>query len=127
MTMTTVYAPRSSSSGSVGSVLLTLIIVLLLVVGAMWYLGQHHGRLAGRDTQFGTVSSKVDHAVDKLVSQRTLNTADANLKKAGSAASSALAKMGEAASSAVSETSADIKAASEKQKEQNARNDETSR
>ena len=125
--MTTVYAPRSSSSGSVASVLLTLIIVLLLVVGAMWYLGQHHGRLARRDTHFGTVSSKVDRAVDKLVSKRTLDTAGAKLEKAGSAASSALAKMGVAASSAVSETSADIKAASDRQKEQNAQHDETSR
>lgn len=97
--------------------LLTLLVLAALAVAVLWFIG-HRAREGGGDlfpaTAGGTGASASSTA------KVTASSASSDLSKAGTAASSALSKAGSAASTALSETSADIKAAVDKQKQQNA-------
>lgn len=108
----TTYYPRQSNG--LGQVLLFLIVAALLVVAVLWFIGHRGHETSGGD----------------LLPARTAATsesASSDLAKAGSAASSAVSKASAAASVALSETSADIKAAVNKQKQQEAAESRASR
>ena len=123
----TTYYPRQSSG--LGAVIVTLIIAAVLVFAVLWYIGRQHDRTAGQELSHVMATAPAETHATSTSTSATLSSTGADLDKAGSTASSALSKAGVAASQAVSETSADIKAAVDKQKQQEAaerRHDHTS-
>jgi len=107
----TTYYPRES--GGLGQILLFLIVAALLILGVLWFIGHRSHETSGGD--YVPVRTTV-----------TSQSASSDLAKAGSVASSAVSKASAAASVALSETSADIKAAVNKQKQQEATESRTS-
>ncbi len=120
-------------SNSFGRILTIIIVLVLIVFAAAWLMNRKDHRtpeqkldaavssgIAGvssatsKLTDTGEKASSADSAI-----QSAGDNAGAALSKAGVAASSAVSVAGEKASVAMSETSADIKAAVDKQKQQN--------
>ncbi len=99
----TVYYPSERSNA--GAVILVLIIAAVLVLGVLWFIG-HRAHEAPRDTLLPAAASGA--------------SASSGLSQASHAAASALSKASVAASTVASEASADIKAAANKQKQQEA-------
>lgn len=112
----------TTSRQSPFNALLTLLIIAIIIVGGIWLLNRHgHETVGDRiGSAIDSVPAKVDHAGDELTDKDNLRKTGDDLKDAGAAASSALSKAAVATSTAISQTSADIKAAADKQKEQNA-------
>ena len=125
--MTVVYERENSG---IGSIIITLVVAALLIFGLMWFIGQRHGLTATQELH-KTVSevpvetqAAASHAgaaaSNASAAAGNASEATADLKHAGTAASSVLSKVGQDASVAVSEASEDIKAATKKQKQQEA-------
>ena len=117
---------------SLGRVLAIAAVLLLVVFAAAWLLNRHDSRTPGEklgdavDSGVATVAS----ATTSLTENSAVSSADSAISKAGETAGSAVAKAGDAASSAISEASEDVKAASQRQKQQerdNARSSSVSR
>lgn len=100
-----------------GQIVLVLILLLILIVGGVWYYNKTHVVTAG--DKVGAAVDAIPSVVSKAADKDNLDKVGDAIKDTGQAASSALSKTGHAASTAVSETSADVKAASDKQKQQN--------
>ena len=110
-----------SRGSGVGRFLL-IILLLILAVAGVWYYNKTHVVTAGDHVgkAIDAIPAAVSKAADEAHDNDNLDKVGDALKDTGQAASSALSKTGEVTSRAVSETSADIKAAAEKQKKQNA-------
>ncbi len=106
----TTYYPRQSSS--FGAILMTLIIAAIVIVGVLWFIGHNRHETANSD-MFPSAPVRTSDGTPVTIDKDDVN-------RAGTTASSALSKAATAASTAVSETSADIKAAVNKQKQQEA-------
>ncbi len=113
-----------------GRLLMIVIVLVIVVLGAAWLMNRHDGRTPEEKLGDAIVSTDVtiSHTADKMTdgtaasnTSSALSKTGEALSKAGEATSSAVSKAGEKASVAISETSADIKAAVDKQKQQNAR------
>ena len=115
--MSTSSSPRSS-----GNAILTLLVIAIIIVGGIWLINRHSHETVGDriGNAIDAAPAKVDNAADELTDKDTYRKTGDQLQDAGAAASSALSKAGAATSSAISQTSADLKAAADKQKEQNA-------
>ena len=116
----------TTSRPSPGNAILTLLIIAIIIVGGIWLLNRHSHETVGDrignaiDAAPAKFDDAADHAADELTDKDTYRKTGDDLKDAGAAASSALSKAAAATSTAISQTSADIKAAADKQKEQNA-------
>ncbi|MFT4074540.1 MAG: hypothetical protein QM647_03345 [Asticcacaulis sp.] len=104
-----------------GQFVLVVILLLIVIVGGVWYYNKTHVVTAGDKVgaAVDAIPSVVSKAADEATDKDNLDKVGDAIKDTGQAASSALSKTGHAASTAVSETSADVKAASDKQKQQN--------
>ena len=113
--MSVSYSERSR----LGDILLMILIIVVVAWGALWFFNRPAGRELNSkvDHAITSLPAKIDHISDGRATSRDI---DRKLDKAGASASSALSKAANAASAAVSETAADIKAATDKQKQQNA-------
>ncbi len=116
--MSTTTSPHRSP----GNALLTLLIIAIIIVGGIWLLNRHSHETVGDriGNAIDAAPAKFDDAADELTDKDTYRKTGDQLQDAGAAASSALSKAGAATSQAISQTSADLKAAADKQKEQNA-------
>ena len=116
--MTDPYPRRSTA----GQTLFALLVVIAIVVVVLWFIGRRHHETAGEalGNAVDNVPAQVDKAGDAVTDPATLDKAGDDLNKTGHDAASALSKAGVATSTAISQTSEDIKAAVDKQKQQNA-------
>ena len=112
----------TTSRQSSGNAILTLLVIAIIIVGGIWLLNRHSHETVGDriGNAIDAAPAKFDDAADELTDKDTYRKTGDQLQDAGAAASSALSKAGAATSSAISATSADLKAAADKQKEQNA-------
>jgi len=104
----------------VGRLLSIVAVLLLIVFAAAWLLNRHDHRTpeeklgAAIDSGAATVAS----ATSELTDSSTVSSAGTALSRAGEATTSAVTKAGDAASSVLSEASEDVKAAADRQKQQ---------
>lgn len=101
-----------------GGMLMTLAVLTLIILVAVWYLN-----LPGHHTLGQRVGDAVDdapHAVVRTTDKLTSPETSAKVSQAAGKVDSTLKKTGDAASSAVAEVGNDIKAAVNEQKKQNA-------
>ncbi len=118
-----------SQPSSFGRILTIIIVLVLIVFAAAWLMNRHDHRTPEQklDAAVSSGISDVSSATSKLTddgkaassTDSAIENAGTAISKAGVAASSAVSVAGEKASVAMSETSADIKAAVDKQKQQN--------
>ncbi|WP_443749293.1 hypothetical protein [Asticcacaulis solisilvae] len=105
---------------ALGRLLFIAIVLLLIIFAAAWLLNRHDHRTpeeklgAAVDSGAATVAS----ATSGLADNSAVSNAGSALSKAGAETSSAVSKAGSAASSAISEASSDVKAAADRQKQQ---------
>jgi hypothetical protein len=111
-------APR----GSFGTTLLLIILLIVVVIGGVWVYNKNHVVTVGEHVgeAIDAVPAKVSKAADEITDKDAIDKTGEALKDVGKSASSAVSKTGAAASKVVSDTSDDIKAASDNQKERNA-------
>jgi hypothetical protein len=101
-----------------GRFILITVLALIVVVAGVWYYNKTHVVTAGEHVgkAVDAIPAAVSKAADDATDKENLDKVGDAIKYTGQAASSALSKTGKTTSSAVSETSADLKAASDKQK-----------
>ena len=107
---------QNHSSG--GGMLMTLAVLTLLILVAVWYFN-----LPGNHTLGQRVGDAVDdapHAVVRTTDKLTSPQTDAKVHQAADKVDDTLKKTGDAASAAAAEVGNDIKAAVNEQKKQNA-------
>ena len=111
-------APRSSF----GTSLLLIILLIAFAIGGVWIYNKNHVVTVGDHVGevIDAVPAKVSKAADEITDKDALDKTGDSLKDAGKSASSAVSRTGAAASKVVADTSDDIKAASDNQKERNA-------
>lgn len=109
---------------ALGRLLAIALVLLLIIFAAAWLLNRHDRRTPGEklgeavDSGVATVAS----ATSEITENSAVSSAGSELSKAGEATGSAVSKAGDAASSALSEASEDVKAASNRQKQQERQN-----
>ena len=106
------------SHNSAGGMLMTLAVLTLIILVAVWYFN-----LPGSHTLGQRVGDAVDdapHAVVRTTDKLTSPETNAKVHQAASKVDSTLKKTGDAASAAAAEIGNDIKAAVNEQKKQNA-------
>jgi signal transduction histidine kinase len=109
---------------ALGRLLAIALVLLLVVFAAAWLLNRHDHRTPEEklgdavDSGVATVAS----ATSQLTDTSTVSSASSAISKAGDATGAAVSKAGDAASSALSEASEDVKAASNRQKQQERQN-----
>jgi len=107
-----------TQGGSASGTLLTLVVLTLIVIFFVWYANQPTHRTVGQriDDLIGSAPHTVDRTAEKLEDTHAAAKASAAATKVDAT----LKKTGDAASSAAAEIGADIKAAINEQKKQNA-------
>ncbi len=105
---------------ALGRLLAIALVLLLIIFAAAWLLNRHDHRTPGEklgdavDSGVATMAS----ATSELTDNSAVSSAGSAISKAGEATGNAVSKAGDAASSALSEASEDVKAASDRQKQQ---------
>ncbi|MBW8733345.1 MAG: hypothetical protein JF571_03370 [Asticcacaulis sp.] len=105
---------------ALGRILAIAAVLLLIIFAAAWLLNRHDRRTpeeklgAAIDSGAATVAS----ATSDLTDNSAVSSADRALSRAGEATGNALSKAGDVTSSVLSDVSEDVKAASERQKQQ---------
>jgi len=126
----------SQSQGSAGGTLMTLAVLTLIILVAVWYMNLPGNTSVGRriGDAIDATPGVVAHAADKLTGHETTTTTTttttettakvaetkAKVNEATTKVDATLKKTGDAASSAAAELGNDIKAAVNEQKKQNA-------
>lgn len=105
---------------TVARILVVIIILIVVIIGASLFLNRTDGRTTGEKVgdAIDAVPVAVESAAAEISESSPLAKAGEALENAGDAAESAVSKVGQEAREAASETSADIKAARDKQKQQ---------
>lgn len=98
---------------TIGRILVVIVILAVVIFGAAWLLNRDDNRTAGEK-----VGDVIDSAAAEFSESSPLAKAGDALEKAGDVAQSAVSKVGAEAKEVASETSADVKAAGDKQKQQ---------
>ncbi|MDV6332242.1 hypothetical protein [Asticcacaulis sp. 201] len=105
-----------------GRFLLLIVLVLILAVAGVWFYNKSHSVTVG--DRVGKVIDELpvgaSKAADELKDSPALAKAGDAIKESGHAASSALSKTGAATERVVTDAKEDVKAAADKQKENNA-------
>jgi len=105
---------------ALGRLLAIVLALLLIIFAAAWLLNRRDHRTPGEklgdavDSGVATVAS----ATSKLTDTSAVSSAGSAISKAGEATETAVSKAGDAASSALSEASEDVKAASDRHRQQ---------
>lgn len=105
-----------------GGSLLLFLLLAVLIIGGIWLYNKQHSETIGDHIggAIDAVPAVVGKAADEVTDKENYDKAGDAIEEAGDKAGSALSKAGKATSEVVSETSADVKAAADKQKQQDA-------
>ena len=105
-----------------GRFLLIIVLILIVAIAGVWMYNKNHSVTVG--DHVGKVIDELPvgagKAADELTDRDNYDKAGDAIKDTGQAASSALSKTGAAADRVVTDTKEDVKAASDKQKDNNA-------
>ena len=105
---------------TIARIIVVILILVVVIAGASIFLNRTDGRTTGEKVgeAIDAVPVVVESAAAEFSESSPLAKAEDALENAGDAAESAMSKVGKEAREAASETSADIKAARDKQKQQ---------
>jgi hypothetical protein len=105
---------------TIARIIVVILVLVVVIIGASLFLNRTDGRTTGEKVGdvIDAVPVVVESAAAEFSESSPLAKAEDALEKAGNAAESAMSKAGREAREATSETSADIKAARDKQKQQ---------